>query len=41
MEAAPSDQSTSIQWYNGSYIIISTGTAVGTGKANTDAIIAA
>jgi hypothetical protein len=41
LEAAPSDQSTGIQWYNGSHIHISTGTAIGTGKANTDAIIAA
>jgi hypothetical protein len=41
LEAAPSDQSTGIQWWNGSHIDIKTGTAVGTGRANTDAIIAA
>jgi hypothetical protein len=41
LEAAPSDQSTEIQWWNGSYNKIATDTAVGTGKANTDAIIAA
>jgi hypothetical protein len=40
LEAAPSDQSTGIAWYIGSYITISTGTAIGTGKANTSAIIA-
>jgi hypothetical protein len=39
LEAAPSDQSSDIQWYNGSVIDIKTGTAVGTGKANTDAIV--
>jgi hypothetical protein len=39
--AATSDQSTGIQWYNGSYFIIgSTGTAIGTGSSNTTAIIA-
>ena len=41
LEAAPSDESTGIQWYNGSYIDIKTGTAIGTGRANTEAIIAA
>ena len=41
LEAAPYDQSSGIQWYNGYYIDIKTGTAVGSGKANTDAIIAA
>jgi uncharacterized caspase-like protein len=41
LEAASSDQSAGIQWYNGNNIDIKTGTAVGTGKANTDAIIAA
>jgi hypothetical protein len=41
LEAAPSDQSSGIQWYNGNYIDIKTNTAVGSGKANTDAIIAA
>ena len=40
--AAPSDQSTGIQWYNGSYITTgATGTAIGTGMANTNIIIAA
>jgi hypothetical protein len=40
--AATSDQSTGIQWYNGSYITTgATGTALGTGKANSDAIISA
>jgi hypothetical protein len=40
--AAPSDQSTGIQWYNGSYI--STGaiaTAMGAGNANTNTIVSA
>ena len=41
LEAAPSDQSSGIQWFNGNYIDIKTGTAVGSGKANTEAIIAA
>jgi hypothetical protein len=41
LEAAPMDQSGGIQWYNGSFTAIATDTAVGTGKANTDAIIAA
>jgi len=41
LEAAPKDQSAGIQWSNGSYIDIKTGTAVDTGKANTEAIIAA
>ncbi|MGD0756768.1 MAG: DUF1566 domain-containing protein [Bacteroidales bacterium] len=39
--AAPSDQSTGIKWYNGSYTTTgATGTALGTGMANTNAIIA-
>ena len=39
--AAVEDQSSSIQWYNGSYTTTGAiGTAVGTGSANTDAIIA-
>jgi hypothetical protein len=39
--AAKTDQSTGIQWYNSSYTTINaTGTAIGTGKANTAAIIA-
>ena len=38
--AAPTDQSTGIQWYNGSYTITgATGTALGTGMANTNAIV--
>jgi hypothetical protein len=41
LEAAPSNQSAGIQWYNGKYIDIKTDTAIGTGKANTAAIIAA
>ena len=40
--AAPTDQSTAIKWYNGSFITTgATGTAIGTGLANTNAIIAA
>ncbi|TFH40831.1 MAG: DUF1566 domain-containing protein [ANME-2 cluster archaeon] len=40
--AAPSDQSTGIQWYNGSYITTdATGKALGTGNANTNTIVAA
>lgn len=39
--AAPSDQSTSIVWWNGTFISIGvTDTALGTGIANTNAIIA-
>lgn len=41
LEAAPADQSDNINWYNGKYLDIKTGTAVGTGRANTEAIIAA
>jgi hypothetical protein len=38
--AAPSDQSTGIQWYNGSYVTTgATATALGTGNANTSAIV--
>ena len=38
--AATSDQSTDIQWYNGSYNITgATGTAIGTGLSNTNTII--
>ena len=40
LEAAPSAQSTGIEWYNGTPPSITTGTAIGTGKANTGAIIA-
>lgn len=36
---ALSDQSTSIQWYNGSNIATGTATALGTGTENTDTII--
>ena len=40
--AATSDQSIGIQWYNGSFITVGdTATAIGTGMANTNAIIAA
>ena len=40
--AALADQSSGIQWYNGSYVTTgATGTAIGTGSANTDAIILA
>ena len=40
LEAAPSDQSTGIQWYNGSYVVTgATGTAIGTGQDNTTAIV--
>jgi hypothetical protein len=38
--AAPSDQSTGIQWYNGSYVTTgATATALGTGNANTNTIV--
>jgi hypothetical protein len=40
--AAPADQSTGIQWYNGTYTVTgATGTAIGTGQANTNALITA
>ena len=40
LEAAPSDQSTGIQWYNGYHVATgATGTAIGTGQANTTAIV--
>ena len=40
--AAIEDQSSGIRWYNGSYVTTgATATTVGTGSANTDAIIAA
>jgi hypothetical protein len=39
--AAPSDQSEGIQWWNGSFTTTgATGTALGTGQANTTAIVA-
>jgi hypothetical protein len=39
---ATADQSEEIQWWNGSYVVTgATGTAIGTGLANTNAIIAA
>jgi hypothetical protein len=41
LEAAPSDQSTGIEWGNGSNFNIATAKAIGTGKTNTAAIIAA
>ena len=41
LEAAPSDASNGIQWYNGSNIDVKTDTKIGSGKANTAAIIAA
>jgi uncharacterized protein YjdB len=41
LECAPSDLSTGIQWYNGTYLSISTGTAIGSGASNTAAIVAA
>ena len=38
--AAPSDQSTGIQWYNGSFTATgATATALGTGNANTNTIV--
>ncbi len=38
--AAPSDQSTGIKWYNGTYLITNAiGTAIGTGASNTALII--
>ncbi|MDB9888432.1 fibronectin type III domain-containing protein [Polaribacter sp.] len=39
--AAVSDQSSGIRWYNGSYSTIGTASAIGTGSANTTAIISA
>lgn len=39
---APSDQATAVPWYNGRYVVTgATGTALGTGRANTAAIVAA
>ncbi|HEY6503803.1 MAG TPA: DUF1566 domain-containing protein [Chitinophagaceae bacterium] len=39
--AAPEDQSDGIQWYNGVYVVTNaTGTAIGTGNANTNTIVA-
>jgi len=38
--AATADQSTGIQWDNGAYVVTgATGTAIGTGQANTEAIV--
>ena len=38
--AATADQSTGIQWYNGRYVVTgATGTAIGSGQANTTAIV--
>jgi len=40
LEAAPSDQSTGMQWHNGTYVVTgAAGTAIGTGQANTTAIV--
>jgi hypothetical protein len=39
LEAAPSNQSGGIHWYNGHYVNVSTSTGIGTGRSNTDAII--
>ena len=41
LEAAPSDQSTGIQWYDSYYEVVTgaAGTAIGTGQANTTAIV--
>ena len=40
LEAAPEDQSTEIQWYNGRRLTMgATATAVGTGEANTQTIV--
>lgn len=41
LEAAPVDITTEIQWFSGDNRDINTGTEIGTGKANTDAIFAA
>lgn len=41
LECAPADVSAGVQWYNGDYMGIKTDTAIGTGKANTAAIMAA
>jgi len=41
LEAAPEDASLGIQWYNGSYVNVKTDTKIGSGMANTEAIIAA
>jgi hypothetical protein len=38
--SATSDQSAGVQWYNGSYVLTNaSGTAIGTGQANTTAIV--
>jgi len=41
LEVAPTDASIGIQWYNGSTGVVETDTKIGSGKANTEAIIAA
>jgi uncharacterized repeat protein (TIGR02543 family) len=42
LEVAPSDQSTGIQWFNGSYVTTgATATGIGSGKANTATIVSA
>ncbi len=38
--AATADQSTGIQWYNGSDVVTGATSAIGTGQANTTAIVA-
>lgn len=40
--AAPEDQGTTVDWFNGEYLVTgATGTGIGTGEANTLAIVAA
>jgi hypothetical protein len=40
LEAAPSDQSKGIQWYNGNYVTTeATATGIGSGKSNTATMI--
>jgi len=40
LEAAPTDQSDGIQWYNGTYVLTgATNTAIGTGQNNTTTIV--
>jgi len=41
LEVAPSDAGSGIAWDNGNYPDVTTGTAIGSGKANTEAIIGA
>jgi len=38
---APTDQGAAVAWYNGTYVVTgATGTALGTGRANTETIVA-